>query len=478
MFQGLPPSQGPNQPSPQKSDGSQTPQPQGTWARRWATAVNAVKRTLGMATSSDLSTTKNGIKIDKRTIRHITQPVSDEEASKLKLESSGHKWKIRWNRIKAVVTGRKSTQKPNTTVKSFRTLGEGAFGKVDSVIQGYAGKLDVRKTIKVAPDAGMEVRIKQQAAMGRENNLQKSLNHPNIVGASTIQEDLPENSMFRNSMLMENAGVPLSQVIHGKNEVKDDSSGNKQVKWQVHGINNQAVDIYDYQPEPSEGSKTPPRPVEYIHSYGGRLPTPVIQKTFSQVLQGLSYLEQKKVIHGDIKPDNILINPGRLGPDKDSAGKDSADKDEAVVKIADFGLAEYLPDNKSTKFQGTPTYLAPEIIDSGFNGGKTTYGREIDTFATACVFFELITGRQLQPAWHKDISLEEFCHYYQGHVRTSEFLANMETQVRGALHGEPPEYIDLAVDLLQRMLEVDPARRITPTAALAHPFMRYRQRPA
>lgn len=474
MFQGLPPSQGSNQPTPQRPDDKQPSRPKGAWSKRWATAVNTVKKKLGLATPDDFSETKNKIRIDKRKIRHITQPVSDEEALNMKLESRGSKWKIRWNSIKAVVTGKRKTQAPNTTIKPFQTLGEGAFGKVDSVVQGYAGKLDVRKTIKIDPEDGMEKRLNKQAELGRENRLQKNLNHPNVVNSTTVKEDLPADSVFRKEMFIENAGVPLSQVIHGTKKVEEDeATGEKTIKWQVHGINDQAVDIYDYQAETPEGSTTPPPVEEKIYAQGGRLPRHTIQKTFIQVLQGLSYLEENKIIHRDIKPDNILINPSLLGQDKDSA-----DKDEAAVKIADFGLAEFLPGNQSTTFAGTPTYMAPELIDSDLNGKQTTYGREVDTYSAACVFYELITGRQLQPAWHKDITHEEYFRYYQGYVRTSAFLDNMEAQVRGGLYGEPQEYIDLAVDLLQRMLEVDPARRITPAAALAHPFMRYAQRPA
>lgn len=61
------------------------------------------------------------------------------------------------------------------------------------------------------------------------------------------------------------------------------------------------------------------------------------------MVDALEYIHYNSVIHRDIKPENILLQFG-------------------VVKIGDFGWAEYSPTNHYTNKCGTPLYLSPEII--------------------------------------------------------------------------------------------------------------------
>ena len=95
-----------------------------------------------------------------------------------------------------------------------------------------------------------------------------------------------------------------------------------------------------------------------------------------QLLLALDYLHCHKVVHRDIKLDNILINKIEEG--------------ELKVIIADFGLALLVqPGIPLFDKSGTPCYIAPEILrDEG-------YGTKCDIFSLGSVFFNLVTGAYL-----------------------------------------------------------------------------------
>merc|ERR550537_1849053 len=95
-----------------------------------------------------------------------------------------------------------------------------------------------------------------------------------------------------------------------------------------------------------------------------------------QILQGVAFCHQTRVLHRDLKPQNLLINR------------------EGVLKIADFGLARAfgIPVRSYTHEVVTLWYRAPDVLL-----GSRKYSTPVDVWSCGCIFAEMVTGRPLFP---------------------------------------------------------------------------------
>ena len=99
-------------------------------------------------------------------------------------------------------------------------------------------------------------------------------------------------------------------------------------------------------------------------------------RLFLQVLDGIGAIHRARIVHGDIKSENVLVTTQRDG--------------SAVLKLIDLGLARVVDPRRATPWDGvlagTPGYLAPELLD----GASPTYAT--DQYAAAIVLYELLAG--------------------------------------------------------------------------------------
>eukprot|EP00754_Rhynchopus_humris_P018270 Rhum_TRINITY_DN14598_c20_g1::Rhum_TRINITY_DN14598_c20_g1_i1::g.100932::m.100932/K06228/FU; fused len=100
------------------------------------------------------------------------------------------------------------------------------------------------------------------------------------------------------------------------------------------------------------------------------LPEHIVQKIAKELTQALYYLHSNRIIHRDMKPQNILI--GRNG----------------TVKLCDFGFARAMSCNTMvlTSIKGTPLYMAPELVQ------EQPYNHTADLWSLGCILYELFYG--------------------------------------------------------------------------------------
>jgi len=154
---------------------------------------------------------------------------------------------------------------------------------------------------------------------------------------------------------------------------------------------------------------------------------------FNQLIGAVSYIHQMGICHRDLKPENLLIDQ------------------DGNLKIGDFGLATRFMINgmkrKLNSFCGTPPYVAPEILEGG-------YDEAVDIWSCGIILYVLMTGNT---PWEQPVvQCSEFGRFY-----------------RGDLNFEPWTKLSLGVkSLILGMLVVDPPNRMTIPEIQNHPWFR------
>ncbi|KAI1108047.1 kinase-like domain-containing protein [Nemania sp. NC0429] len=164
------------------------------------------------------------------------------------------------------------------------------------------------------------------------------------------------------------------------------------------------------------------------------------RKLFVQLFQGIKYLHDRNIVHRDIKPENILL----------------VDKD-VNVKLADFGLAKIIGEESfTTTLCGTPSYVAPEILAEGRH---RKYTKAVDIWSLGVVLYICLCG--FPP--------------FSDELYSRDYPYTLSQQIKGGRFDYPSPYWDSvgdpALDLIDRMLVVDPDRRYTIDECLKHPWL-------
>ncbi|XP_004233627.1 mitogen-activated protein kinase kinase kinase 20-like [Solanum lycopersicum] len=169
---------------------------------------------------------------------------------------------------------------------------------------------------------------------------------------------------------------------------------------------------------------------EKLKNSGDRkLPEIEIRKYTKALLKGLHYIHKCGYVHCDIKPQNILFG------------------ENGQVKIADFGLAKSIKDDKlRCELRGTPLYMSPEIVTAGEQDTPA------DIWALGCVISEMATG---VPVW--------------GYSELAQLLMNIG--VGNELPEFPTMLSEEGKDFLEKCLVKDSKKRWTAEMLLLHPFV-------
>ncbi|KAM9544749.1 calcium/calmodulin-dependent protein kinase type II subunit beta-like isoform 48-T48 [Salvelinus alpinus] len=155
----------------------------------------------------------------------------------------------------------------------------------------------------------------------------------------------------------------------------------------------------------------------------------------TQILDSVHHIHQHDIVHRDLKPENLLL---------------ASKCKNAAVKLADFGLAIEVQGDQQAwfGFAGTPGYLSPEVLR------KEAYGKPVDIWACGVILYILLVG--YPPFWDED-------------------QHKLYQQIKAGAYDFPsPEWDTVtpeAKNLINQMLTINPAKRITAQEALKHPWV-------
>ncbi|KAF9210527.1 negative regulator of the PHO system [Podila verticillata] len=281
--------------------------------------------------------------------------------------------------------------------QSLEKIGEGTYATVFKGKNRSNGDAVALKEIRLDSEEGAP------STAIREISLMKELRHPNIVR--------------------------LHDVIHTENKL---------------------TLVFEYMDQDLK---------KYMDQHGNRGALgPIVIKAFMyQLLKGVAFCHENRVLHRDLKPQNLLIN--RKGE----------------LKLGDFGLARAfgIPVNTFSNEVVTLWYRAPDVLL-----GSKTYSTSIDIWSAGCIMAEMYLGKPLFAGSNNQDELMKIFKVmgtptedtWPGVSKLSEYRKDFPYYPPKSLSSVVPMIDSFGMDLLMQMLIYQPQRRITAKDALNHVY--------
>ena len=169
----------------------------------------------------------------------------------------------------------------------------------------------------------------------------------------------------------------------------------------------------------------------YFHlQESGKFDNEKVKFYMIELVLAIIFLHKKNMIYRDLKPENILLDKN------------------GHIKLTDFGISKLLlkPSEKAYTICGTTSYLAPEIME-----GKG-YNKPVDWWSLGCVMFEMLTGRYPYKVPENNYG------YFEPKVVFSKKIKF------------PKTFDDVTKDLILKLLEINPEKRIGDDNIQKHPY--------
>lgn len=190
----------------------------------------------------------------------------------------------------------------------------------------------------------------------------------------------------------------------------------------------------------------------------GKLLDPALVKSYTyQILQALLFCHKRRILHRDLKPQNLLVSPN------------------GIIKVADFGLgrAYSVPLKVLTHEIVTLWYRAPEVLL-----GSTKYAHPVDVWSIGCILGELCNRK---PIFRGDSEIDQLFNIFRilttptenewpGISQLPDYKSSFPGWTRNVLSSHVKNLEPNGLDLLRQMLIYDPPSRITCKDAIKHPY--------
>ncbi|SMR52343.1 unnamed protein product [Zymoseptoria tritici ST99CH_1E4] len=289
-----------------------------------------------------------------------------------------------------------------SSFQQLEKLGEGTYATVFKGRNGQTGQFVALKEIHLDSEEGTP------STAIREISLMKELKHENIVS--------------------------LYDVIHTENKLM----------LVFEYMDKDLKKYMDSYQNPNGGTR-------------GALDPATIKSFMWQLIRGIAFCHDNRVLHRDLKPQNLLINA------------------QGQLKLGDFGLARAfgIPVNTFSNEVVTLWYRAPDVLL-----GSRTYNTSIDIWSAGCIMAEMFTGRPLFPGTTNEDQLLKIFRLmgtpsersWPGITQFPEYKQTWPVYATQELRAILPQIDALGLQLLGQLLQLQPERRCSAQQALAHPW--------